>query len=86
MKIPARLSNLHVPVPTISPRRSISSRLRNMGYVDEETLSDYNPVTYCPVEPGSTLDQSYTAMVKLGYGRTSTTWLCKDHQYVSSDA
>jgi serine/threonine-protein kinase SRPK3 len=25
-------------------------------------------------------------MVKLGYGRTSTTWLCKDSKYVSSEA
>jgi serine/threonine-protein kinase SRPK3 len=57
-----------------------------MECVDEETLSDYDPARCCPIEPGSILDQSYTTMVKLGYGRTSTTWLCKDSKYVSSEA
>ncbi|RMY82262.1 hypothetical protein D0862_12072 [Hortaea werneckii] len=49
-----------------------------MECIDEESLSSYNPINYCSIEPGSILDESYTAMVKLGYGRTSTTWLCKD--------
>lgn len=84
VKIFVRLWNPHVQVPSILPRRCISSRPRNKGFIDEETLSDYDSSRYSPIEPGSTLDQSYTVMVKLGNGRTSTTWLCKDHKYVRS--
>jgi serine/threonine-protein kinase SRPK3 len=83
--IPARLLEGYVPVSSICSRRFVSSKLRKTEYVDEETLSDYNSARYCPIEPGSTIGQSYTALVKLGYGRTSTTWLCKDPKYVSSE-
>ncbi|KAK5113555.1 hypothetical protein LTR62_003424 [Meristemomyces frigidus] len=88
MKISARIANpsLHVPLSLGIPRQSlhVSSRTRNSKYihVDEESLSGYNPQRYCPIKPGSTLAQSYTALVKLGYGRASTTWLCKDIKYV----
>jgi hypothetical protein len=86
MGISARLSDLRVQVPSAFSRHSISSKPRNIVYVDEETLSDYDPVRYYPIKPGSTLGHSYIAVVKLGYGRTSTTWLCKDYKYVRSKA
>jgi hypothetical protein len=85
---PARLSSSN-GYPMVSPlfsRRTVSSRICSVDRIDEETLSDYEPARYCPIAPGSILDQSYTALVKLGYGRTSTTWLCKDSEYVSSVA
>lgn len=89
IKIPSRLSNLHIQIPSthVFPRRSISISSRpcnNTAPIDEETLSDHDPSQYHQIKPGCTLlgDSSYTAMVKLGYGRTSTTWLCKDHRYV----
>jgi hypothetical protein len=66
--IPTRVSNSngYVSASCILSRPFVSSKLRNVNHVDEETLSDYDPTRYCPIEPGSTLDQSYTAMVKLG--------------------
>lgn len=76
--------------PLLSPTRAspafssrfVSSKSCNMVKVDEELLSGYGPANYCPLQPNSVLDDSYTAVVKLGYGRTSTTWLCTDCQYV----
>ena len=48
-----------------------------MVRVDEESLSDYGPARHCPLQPSSVLGGSYTAVVKLEYGRTSTTWLAQ---------
>jgi hypothetical protein len=88
IKIPYRLLNLHIQIPPsthIFSRRPISSSrpCNNKRSIDEETLSDYNPSQYHPTKPGGPLGDGdsykYTALVKLGYGRTSTTWLCKDH-------
>lgn len=83
-KLSARFSNLDGSRSIRVSRCSNSSRPRGMKRIDEESLSGYIPETYCPIEPGGKLGPSYTALVKLGYGRTSTTWLCKDHMCVSS--
>jgi len=48
--------------------------------LDEETLSTYNPADYYPVRIGDVLHDKYTVVVKLGYGRSSTTWLAQDRQ------
>lgn len=67
--------------------RHFAIRFHEREHVEEERLSDYDPARYCPIEPGSTLEgpdtnESYTTMVKLGFGGTSTTWLCKERKYV----
>lgn len=82
IRIPDRLPNLYASVTPTVLRRFTTPSLRNRDSVDEETLSDYDPARYFRIVPGSTIGRSYTAKVKLGYGRTSTTWLCKDHEYV----
>jgi hypothetical protein len=46
--------------------------------IDEETTSDYASSKYYPVKLGDVINNTYTVKVKLGYGRHSTTWLCKD--------
>jgi serine/threonine-protein kinase SRPK3 len=56
-----------------------------MERIDEESLSDYDPKSYYPVQSNDTVGGIFRAKVKLGYGRTSTTWLCTDDQYVPSD-
>jgi serine/threonine-protein kinase SRPK3 len=56
-----------------------------MEKIDEESLSDYDPRSYYPVQSNEIVCGSFKTKVKLGYGRTSTTWLCTDDQYVLSD-
>jgi hypothetical protein len=77
-RIFAHVPHLYVPLSSTTPRRFISSKCKERELVDEKTLSDYDPRRHCPIERGNTLGKAYTTLVKLGYGRTSTTWLCKD--------
>ncbi|CZT19204.1 uncharacterized protein RCC_05050 [Ramularia collo-cygni] len=48
------------------------------GLVDEEFLSGYRPSSYFPVKSGDVIHQVYNVKVKLGFGRSSTSWLCTD--------
>lgn len=55
-------------------------------YVDEELTPWYSPETWYPVRLGAVYNDRYQALVKLGYGSASTTWLCRDlegHCYVT---
>jgi hypothetical protein len=73
--------------PRLRPRlssnlsRRFTSKFHERERVEEERISDYDPARYCPIELGSTLDDTYTTMVKLGFGGTSTTWLCRGRKY-----
>lgn len=46
--------------------------------IEEETLPFYNPRLFYPVRIGEVLGNRYQVVAKLGYGTTSTTWLCHD--------
>ncbi|KAE8406209.1 kinase-like protein [Aspergillus pseudonomiae] len=46
--------------------------------VEEETLPTYAPDKYYPIHIGDLLDALYQVLVNLGYGVTSTVWLCRD--------
>lgn len=46
--------------------------------VEEETLPFYNPRLFYPVRIGEVFANRYQVVAKLGYGTTSTTWLCHD--------
>ncbi|KAB8262945.1 kinase-like protein [Aspergillus pseudonomiae] len=46
--------------------------------VEEETLPTYAPDKYYPIHIGELLDARYQVLVNLGYGVTSTVWLCRD--------
>ncbi|QKX64031.1 uncharacterized protein TRUGW13939_11204 [Talaromyces rugulosus] len=50
--------------------------------VEEETLPSYRPEWYYPVRLGEVLDGRYQVLAKLGYGVTSTVWLCRDLVWV----
>lgn len=46
--------------------------------IEEETLPFYDQRLFYPVRIGEILDKRYQVVAKLGYGTTSTTWLCHD--------
>lgn len=60
--------------------RHFTPKFHGRERVEEEDIYDYDPARYCPIELGSMIDDSYTTLVKLGYGGTSTTWLCKERK------
>lgn len=53
------------------------------GLVEEETLSHYNPSQYYPVHIDQTFCSRYKIAAKVGFGGSSTVWLCEDVVYVS---
>ncbi|PWY66234.1 kinase-like protein [Aspergillus eucalypticola CBS 122712] len=46
--------------------------------IEEETLPYYNPKQYYPVNIGDIYHSRYQIIGKLGYGSTSTSWVCRD--------
>lgn len=46
--------------------------------IEEETLPDYDAEHFYPAHIGDTLNARYSVLGKLGYGVTSTVWLCRD--------
>ncbi|KAL2222339.1 kinase-like domain-containing protein [Thermoascus aurantiacus ATCC 26904] len=46
--------------------------------VEEETLPTYRAEKHYPVHIGEVFDNRYQVIAKLGYGVTSTVWLCRD--------
>lgn len=51
--------------------------------IEEETLPHYDPDEFYPVHIGEVFENRYRVAGKLGYGTYSTSWLCRDIQYVS---
>jgi serine/threonine-protein kinase SRPK3 len=54
--------------------------------VEEETLSHYNVSQYYPAHVNQTLCSRYQIAAKLGFGGSSTVWLCEDLTYVPKKA
>ncbi len=50
--------------------------------VEEETLSHYSVSQYFPVRVNQTFCSRYQIAGKLGFGASSTVWLCEDLTYV----
>jgi serine/threonine protein kinase len=46
--------------------------------LEEETLRGYRAKNYYPVKFGQVFKDRYEVISKLGYGATSTVWLCRD--------
>lgn len=46
--------------------------------IEEEELPLYKPENYYPVYIGEVFLSRYQVVSKLGYGMSSTVWLCKD--------
>lgn len=51
--------------------------------VEEETVQGYKAERFYPVQLGEVFASRYQAVAKLGFGTTSTVWLCRDLMYVS---
>jgi len=52
--------------------------------IEEETIPLYVADRYYPVRIGEVFNSRYQVVGKLGYGTTSTVWLCRDLQYTYS--
>lgn len=48
--------------------------------VEEENFDYYSPDYFYPVRFGDILNSRYQVVSKLGYGASSTVWLCRDLQ------
>ncbi|KAI1977516.1 hypothetical protein LOZ53_001539 [Ophidiomyces ophidiicola] len=72
-----------------SPRRFPSSRFVALDpklKVEEEELPSYVPGNFYPVTIGEVFVERYQVVAKLGFGMSSTVWLCRDlvdHRYLS---
>ena len=51
------------------------------AFVEEESLSHYNASQYYPVHLNQTFCSRYKIAAKLGFGGSSTVWLCEDLTY-----
>ena len=49
--------------------------------VEEESILNYKAQRYYPVRIGEVFNNRYQAIGKLGYGSSSTVWLCRDLKY-----
>ena len=45
---------------------------------EEEKLPDYHAEGFYPVQLGEIFNERYQVLAKLGFGTTSTVWLCRD--------
>jgi hypothetical protein len=49
--------------------------------VEEESIPNYKAQRYYPVRIGEVFNTRYQVIGKLGYGSSSTVWLCRDLRY-----
>lgn len=52
--------------------------------IEEESIPNYKAQKYYPVRIGEVFNDRYQVVGKLGYGSSSTVWLCRDLMYVPS--
>lgn len=48
--------------------------------VEEETVPNYDPSKFFPIHLGAVLRSRYRVVAKLGFGTSSTVWLCRDEK------
>lgn len=69
------LTGSHTPCP------SISTSTFEYGYIEDvETLEDYRPGGYHPIQIDDRFRKRYRVVHKLGHGAFSTAWLALDEQ------
>ena len=49
-------------------------------FVEEETVPNYDSGRFFPIHLGAVLQSRYHVVAKLGFGTSSTVWLCRDEQ------
>ncbi|KAK2757610.1 hypothetical protein FQN54_004579 [Arachnomyces sp. PD_36] len=86
----ANLRPASSPSPSPSPPQKFPksgfAELNPTEKIEEEDLPFYNPEDYYPVHIGEVFQSRYQVVSKLGYGGSSTVWLCRDlwkHQYLT---
>ena len=50
--------------------------------IEEEQLPFYRHHDYYPMRIGELVAERYQVVAKLGFGTSSTVWLCRDHTWV----
>ncbi|WQF78697.1 Putative protein kinase-like domain superfamily [Colletotrichum destructivum] len=81
-------------LPVFVAARTMSTRILtfpNDGFerlpvhiqIEEETVPDYEPERFYPVQIGEVFCSRYQVVARLGFGTTSTVWLCRDVRYMS---
>ncbi|EFE32740.1 protein kinase, putative [Trichophyton benhamiae CBS 112371] len=78
-----------IPITSVSRSRKLSTttpfvKLDSSRKIEEEELPEYIAEDFYPVYIGDVLASKYRIVAKLGFGSTSTIWLCRDvqsHQY-----
>lgn len=50
--------------------------------IEEERLPFYRPQDYYPMRIGEVIRERYQVVAKLGFGTSSTVWLCRDLSWV----
>ncbi|KAE8318190.1 kinase-like domain-containing protein [Aspergillus transmontanensis] len=61
-------------------RQSDFVKLDSKKKIEEEEVPLYNPQNFYPVYIGEVIASRYQVVSKLGYGTSSTVWLCRDLQ------
>lgn len=51
---------------------------------EEERCSTYRAENFYPVQLGQVFESRYQVVAKLGFGTTSTVWLCRDLKSVEA--
>lgn len=73
-----------LPRPISKQVRTCSGQHHSMSQkhekVEEEELIHYNPEHFYPVKIGEVFDSRHRVVAKLGFGTSSTIWLCRDDE------
>jgi len=74
----------HTP-SIIWPRGIATKAHRTSKPFEEESLPDYEPEQFYPVNIGDTINSRYHVIGTLGFGANSTVWFCRDLSYGSDN-
>ena len=67
------------PALCVKSTYSIHNKLRFSNLLEEETLPAYRALDFYPVRNGEIFRSRYRVLGKLGFGSSSTVWLCRDN-------
>lgn len=78
------MASIRMSQPSVFPSSGFDV-IDSSEKVEEEILPDYLKERYYPVHIGDVLKSQYQVITKLGFGSSSTVWLCRDLRYVRTD-
>lgn len=71
------MASIPMSQPQIFPSSGFDV-LNSSESLEEESLPDYLKERYYPVHVGEVFKSQYQVLTKLGFGSSSTVWLCRD--------